>query len=436
MRYSGLPILCMTIAAILSACDAPVPTQGAVETNAPVPSKTALPPADRTATVRAIYATRTVVAATHNVGETATVSAFTPTPSPTGTATVVPLAANDPLRTELQSRGYELQFSTSHAGPDGFTYTAYAFKDTQLTPELGGETTSEICRIAFYRFDGQSNELIANLGAPKYPESSRYGGYPVSCDLAHWDDDFWFTDIWGPNFPLYVIRQAMSLKGFWSDINGNGLPELGILEWYCPNACHGYEGAVHFYEIQSADKVEDITAGLPGVLLPWKIMHSTDPITLYVFDPALEYEPHIYIDTWWIYAWGGKEYVDVTSKYADEYKVDVDRTIARLKSNYGQPFDATPRNELDLLSVLFTLEKAGQQPQALQEFLDTSDLANWKGTSELHACWLQVVRALAQEDYARGKPFSLPPDEFQIEIGLPQAAKSLQSKYDMSACKT
>ncbi|MCP5095946.1 MAG: hypothetical protein GY943_10370 [Chloroflexi bacterium] len=77
----------------------------------------------------------------------------------------------------MQNKEFEIVFRTSEVGLESFVYSVYAFKDASLEPEFGGETNSEICRLAFYRWDGTQNELIADFGAAVYPKNSRCSGF-------------------------------------------------------------------------------------------------------------------------------------------------------------------------------------------------------------------------------------------------------------------
>ncbi len=262
--------------------------------------------------------------------------------------TTVPINANDDIPANMQNKEYEIVFSTSEIGPESLVYSVYAFKDSSLEPAYGGETNSEICRLAFYRWNGTHNELIADFGAATYPRSSRYGGFPVNCSLANWNDDSWFTDIWGSDWPLDEIRNTLNLDGYWSDINQNGLPEVGIFFWYCSNACRGYEGSVHFYEIQDTVTVSHISANFEGILLPWKMPYSKDPATILLFDPSLEYEPYNYIETWWIYAWDGVQYADVTANYAENYLLELEQYLLRIRDQYGSAITYTPTHFLKI----------------------------------------------------------------------------------------
>lgn len=340
-----------------------------------------------------------------------------------GKATAMPLTNEDPLPAELLNINYELIFNTSHDGPGNLVFSVYAFKNMELEPLYGGESDSEICRLAFYRWNGVENVFITSFGAATYPEASRYGGFPVNCHLANWDDDFWFTDIWGPNWPIDEIRGTLNLRGYWSDINQNGLPEVGVLYWFCPNACYGYEGAVQFYEIQNTDKVIPITSNLQGILLPWNILYSKNPPTLKVFDPSLEYEPHNFIDTWWIYAWDGMQFTDVTPDYAEEFLRGVEQRETLIREQYGSPITFT---RTDFLAILFQGEKYDVREEALEIFLEVSDPVHWPGTEQIYVCWLQIIRDQAQRDYNANKPFTIPP----TPLGL-----STSENFDMQTCQ-
>jgi hypothetical protein len=176
--------------------DDEVGSEVVVETAVTTPTQTPIPP---TFTPQSTN-TETPIPATTILNQT---------PSPTNTSspttsiehiikpTAIPLDVSKNIPSDMQNKEYEILFSTSFVGPDSLEYSVYAFKDSELTPEFGGETNSDICHLAFYHWDGTQNEIIADFGAATYPENARFGGFPVNCSLANWDDDGWFTDIWG-----------------------------------------------------------------------------------------------------------------------------------------------------------------------------------------------------------------------------------------------
>ena len=337
--------------------------------------------------------------------------------------TAVPINADEDIPANMQNKEYEMVFSTSGVGPESLIYSVYAFRDASLKPEFGGEANSEICRLVFYRWNETQNELIADFGAAAYPENSRYGGFPVNCSLANWDNNSWFTDIWGPGWSLDEIRDTLNLDGYWSDVNQNGLPEVGVFYWYCPNACYGYEGSVHLYEIQDADTVAHISADFKGILLPWKMLHSKNSATLLLFDPSLEYEPHNYIETWWIYAWDGAQYTDVTTDYAEDYLSGLNQYLLRIREQYGSAITYTPTH---FLEILFESEKYGVQDEGIEVFLEVTNPENWPGTEQVYVCWLQVIREQALQQYNEKIPFTMPPTPLGV---------SAADGFDMQTCQ-
>lgn len=217
----------------------------------PIPTLTATPP---------------LIPATTPSATIALVGSATFTPIPPVTA--VPLAAEDAFWADLQAKNYRLLFSGSLSGPAKFVYSAYGFVDTALEPvEFNPNLTAEACRLAVYRSDGTTNTLLQTFGAPQFPKSSRYHGFPVICELVNWDTPahFYISD---------ETKQLINAHQYASDINGNALPEFALFTWYCPNACDGDEGTLHFYEVQDTATVVHITDNLPGAINPWDILHS------------------------------------------------------------------------------------------------------------------------------------------------------------------
>jgi hypothetical protein len=289
--------------------------------------------------------------------------------------------------------------------------------------------------LAFYRSDGQHNELIHTFDAPLYAEGSWYDGYPVFCHPNDWNQSSTYYSYYPLEPDFYDL---LDLNGVWSDINQNGLPEFSVHYQYCPGAClnHGAV-AIHIYEIQTTSRVIDLTAGLPGVIEPFNLVHSVDPITFYVYDPTLWYcYKWCTINTWWIYAWDEEGLVDVTDSYVDEYLELGEQIKADFKRDYGRIF-----REWTLLSVLFLYEKAGLSDLALETFLDISDPGFWPEASDMEYCWLQYARAQAQIDRYEGRPFRFPEfrliDEtvYSLEILSRVVPGLVQSGYDLSACE-
>ena len=434
-------------AILLTACANPpqqTPTQSISETSAPTTTITPLP----TVTPRP---TSTVYVYTPKPRNTPTEKPVTPTrtpyipptntpgPSPTPTATIIPISASDDFWLDLQAQEYTLFSGSSTVGPGGYIYSAYIFLDSTFweksppRPYREAQDT-EGCRIAFYRWDGEENIFIYSFPGAQFPEESVYGGYPISCFAVAWDEPFTWSGFGGP---VQESLDVIDAHGPWSDINQNGMPEFAVNYHYCSNACLNYGAiAVHLYEIQATSKIVDITADLPGVIDPIQgFVHSVNPLDFYIFDPTLWYcYKWCIIETGWIYSWDGEKFVDITPKYADEYRVRGEKIISALEQR-----ETVSSREWDFLEILFVYEKAGLRAEAIEIFLDITDPAHWQNVTAEQVCWLQFARAIALDDYNTGRPFRFPDLTFQYAISfshslgrfLPQID---QSKYNVSAC--
>jgi hypothetical protein len=84
--------------------------------------------------------------------------------------------------------------------------------------------------------------------------------------------------------------------------------------------------------------------------------------------------------------------------------------------------------------------------EAVDLFLDLAKPAHWPGSRHPMVCWLQLMRAYVQIDYANNVPFRiLPPANLQFDI--PGASTSWaentqelragidEKRFDVSACK-
>jgi len=362
-------------------------------------------------------------------GETATITIEASPSSPLPTAASV---EDDVFAADLQRRGHELTSSSSTIGPRDFVYSAYLFINTKIDP-VTDELRSDICWLAIYRLDGSGNSLLRSFTAPQYPKGSRYT-FPVSCEAINWDapspDVTWGGDI------TPETRQLLGLSGHWSDINQNGLPEFAIYYQYCNQGCLDYGAvAVHFYEIKNTYQLVDITGDLPGVIHPWNIIHNRDPLDIWVYDPSIEYEPNIFIESSWIFGWGDSNYENLTSQHASEYKAQIDQIVADAQNEYGMAItEARP----DFLEILALSNKAKlPSEQTLDVFLDVTNPTHWPGSDQIMNCWLQLARAYAQRDADAVRPFSIPPSPTTIEgPGFSDILEGIdQDKYDVSACK-
>lgn len=361
---------------------------------------------------------------------------FTPTTGPT----ITPYPTNITGH-ELEKIGYTRVYRGSFTVSEQVSYTADLYIDPSFLgnrlPAYRQTQETEGCRMAFYQSNEQGDVFISSIPAPTFPEGSIYTGYPVSCTPYDWDNigNYWWFE--PPDAETY---QLLGLKGTWSDINQNGNPEFAVLYQYCPDACLDYGAiALHFYEFESETKVVDITANLPGVIEPFNLLHSKNPIEFYVYDPTLWYcYKWCIIQTWWIYSSDGEKLVDVSSKYSNEYQENVEHIISEIMQK-----EAVSYQEWDYLEILFEYEKSGMRERAIQTFLEVTDLPLWPEASKEEICWLQFVRALAQDDYESDRPFRLPELSFYLAADFPylvpralQLQPIDQTKYDLSACSS
>jgi hypothetical protein len=345
--------------------------------------------------------------------------------------TAIPIPANDCFQRDLFKRGYKLGFNTSTIGPGGYTYSAYIFS----YHEWDDLEAPRDYRIAFYRSDGGTNQILLNFSAPEYPGGNIYSGYPPVW-LSPPITPFWYVVDGWPDSENY---RPWYFFGAWADINQNGLPELALTYEYCPNACLNDIGeATHFYEIQTTSKVVDITADLPGIIGSTLYFHSRKPVEIFVIDPSLWYcIKWCSNDTWWIYAWDGQKFVDVTPKYANEYLEYGAKIIQDIQKNKKERFP-----EWQMLSILFLYEKAGLRKQAFDTFMDISAPSKWPDARTEELCWLQFARATVSEDYQQGRPYHFPEFRLEGEMIDPldalqrnmQFVDKLKTKYDLSAC--
>jgi hypothetical protein len=294
--------------------------------------------------------------------------------------------------------------SASTVGPGGLLYTVYVM--TQST--LRGE-----CHIYLVRSDGLEEALIFEFDGPE------------NCELVDWDSPYTYVQD--------GARPALALRGYWGDMNGNGLPEITFLHY--SGAVSGDEanwGAYAVYEIAGVNQVTELTAELPGTIVPQALFHSTDPVTIYVHQWFM-YELHQYVDLTWVYEWDGERYVDVSQRYLDEYRQQVDEAAARLRANYGKPMTFWDANVRDMQRILVTYNELRlPQAEGLALFLEVTDPAHWPGWN---LCWLQAARANAILDEEANRPFSLLPtiivgmmDRSEFAYGIDPA------RFDVSAC--
>jgi hypothetical protein len=378
----------------------------------------------------------TLPATSTSLPKTTSTPAHTPFPTqtpiqPAPTSNVISLSENDEHYLQLKDKGYRLVSSGSLVGPEGFTYSAYLFVNPALSPlYAGSDPTKDTLVIAFYRWDGEKNEFINAQGLPAVDNVQA-----SAAGIADWDQPYSGIEL----LDVYLVADEETKPFFKqgkysSDFNQNGLPEFTVAVEYCPLSCTHPTDGLQLFEIQTPDRVKNITEDLPG--LTHFDMHSKNPFTFYVGDSD-PYDIYVDIGSYWIYAWDGSKFVDVSKSYTEDYMADANSIVSNLKSHYGKPFDEGEiRSEIDVLTILKLYEKAGISEEGLQVFLDITDISHWPNTSTMSQCWLQISRAMAQEDLKRHRNFGLPPS---YSLGFNEVDQDLvkqleQAGYDTSAC--
>lgn len=367
---------------------------------------------------------------------------MTPTPWAWPVETAVPLSKSDSLYLQLTQKGYKLTSSGSLVGPGGFTYSAHLFINTDSPHYYSlNPTTKETIIVAFYRRDGAKDVFLGTQYLPLIESNdinSDYGEYADYAGILNWnwqrDELGLVLDFQGDNQMRPILKQY----NFSSDVNQNGLPEFAVSMEFC-SICSKPEGGIQLFEIQDTSVVKNITQNMPKLTL-FK-PHSKTPFTFYTYDKLGSFS-YVYlyyvilVDR--IYAWDGSEFIDVSSRYADEYLADANRIISNVKLSYGDSFDKVeiPPGPL-ILKILKLYEAAGMSKQGLQVFLDLTDSSHWPGSSNESLCWLQLARATAQQDMAKNR-------EFDLSVGylwngfprLDENARQLfqQAGYNISAC--
>lgn len=364
---------------------------------------------------------------------------FTPFPWPAETA--VPLSENDSLYVQLTQKGYKLTSSGSLIGPEGFIYSAHLFINTD-SPYYNSlnPATKETIIVAFYRRDGVKDVLLGVQYLPSIDDPYYGNEYADVAGILNWN--------WQFPVQLQMLRMDISSEAaaetrpilkqsnFSSDVNQNGLPEFTVLMQFC--VCSKPEAGIQLFEIQNTAVVKNITQNIPKLTL-FK-PHSKTPFTFYVHDKlgGFSYEYLYYlivVDR--IYAWEGSEFIDVSSRYADEYLTEANGIISQVKPFYGDSFDKVELPAILLLRILKLYEAAGLSKEGLQVFLDVTDSSHWPGSSNEFFCWLQLARATAQQDVAKHQEFDL--SVVYLWYGFSHLDENSrqsfqQAGYDISAC--
>ena len=376
----------------------------------------------------------------------ATVAAYAVTP----VHTAVPLTGTGSLAADLAAKGYELYSSGSLVGPGGYIYSAYYFIDPTesewLDPGNAFNSYEDTAYVAFYRWDGETNDLLRIFTLTPYENNIGGTVYPVVSRVVDWnhprDSDVspWILEA----FPDEDTRQLLRLDHYASDINRNGLPEFAVANGYCTTSCShlwDFHSGVFFYEIQPNGQIIHLTESLPGLLDYPDMIYTADPLTFWVWDVSYDYDMWVPVETWWFYQWQGDHFVDVSTQFAERYLRTINKQLEKLRGYSEEPYYRIMDQEFAKVLILY--DKAGLRDQALAPFLELTDLSShWPGTEKLNMCQLQVLRTQVQESYAAGRPLWDVPTIQHLERSFElqeawvkeQIDAWSQAGYDLSAC--
>ena len=357
------------------------------------------------------------------------------------TVTPLPLSTATPTIPEIDLKGTDLEnfgegnYDVLQSAPittkDGSYYFAYILQDDQLNlMDVNSTTSQEVCRIAFFSWQSEVSVYLGSFPAPVYPKSVNEA-YPVDCVLIDWDQSFTidpflaYAPLW-PTIQSEDTKEILNLESISSDINNNGLPEFAVAYQYCKNACWNWGIiATHFYEIQSDSSIVDITADLPGAVVPFfNLVHDDQSGTLYVYDRGYV-GPGSTVDSYWIFSWQDGKYEDTTPQFADDILAWGSDWLAEVQLEYGKSLEWLP---YDFGRILHQYEKAGLQDEAIAMLSEISNPANWPESDIYNLCYLRLVYENAILDRQNNRPFSLPPNIVGFgSAKLPSQCKDLET---------
>ena len=153
-----------------------------------------------------------------------------------------------------------------------YIYSVYVLRRLTDLGFLAQDRGAGFCQLIVYRWDDD-----------KYIRIYSTGDAYVNCQAINWEATirFYAGDIMPPD---ERTRTALSLKGYWSDINGNGLPEFAVVWEYCFNNCQPYESTyLRFYEIRDKATVVDLTKDFSGTIEPANMLNTAEPLTINVY---------------------------------------------------------------------------------------------------------------------------------------------------------
>ncbi len=327
--------------------------------------------------------------------------------------------------------GYEILQSAQIVADDGSSYLSYTLQDAKFDPfDINRPTDVEVCRVAFFRWQNEEATYLGSFPAPIYPKSVN-GAYPFDCVLINWDQSFTldpflaYAPLW-PTIQSENSKEILNAHSAGSDINDNGSPEFAVTYQYCNNACWNWGiVATHFYEIQPDGIVVDITADLPGAVVPFlNLIHDDQPATLYVYDRGYV-GPGSTVDSYWIFSWQNGKYEDTTTQFADDILAWGNDWLSIIQLEYGKSLEWLP---YDFSRILLQYEKAGLQDEAIAIFSEISNFDNWPESDIYNLCYLRLTYENAVFDYQNNRSFSLPPNLVGFgSAGLPAECGDLET---------
>ncbi len=431
----------------------PTPTPPTIISPSPLPSQTAMitpsstqitePTLDQNALLATNQAESLSKFATSKAVLTQLAITPSATPRPVSSPTTIPTPfptstpiADDAFTREMSEKGYAI-WAAGSIQEDAYTYHAYLFREPK---ENAKDRTMDVIRetwiIAFYRDDGEKNELMGTFYPASWSKREPDESYPIFYRLINWDDPSrsflgleWVFD------PDEETRASAGLNHFASDINHNGRPEFDFVAQYCPVSCSHPTGAYHFFEITETGRIIDLAAGMPGHLdfLPL----STDPV-VFIVSERYGYGFFTSVNIPHYYEWHNDQFVEVTQQYKDSIIEWETERISKLKAEYGQPFYGEP-NETTLVGIPMIYQSLGMGSEGLTLFLEISDPLNWPNTPLDDLCWLQYVRAHFQDAFEEGTPFTVPQDSSDLtRLSMEYLQRMITpfnpEIYDLTAC--
>jgi len=306
-------------------------------------------------------------------------------------------------------------FSTWTRGPGGNLYAAYLLADSN------GRGT---CHLYISRWDGYKQKLVFS-----------YDG-DAGCEAMNWDLEQFSTQ----------EKDVLSLDGFWSDINQNGLPEFTIYQYSGCQACNEVNsGRMKVFEIQAPDQLVDIVSNTTDQInfAPGALIQSVYPFTISMVRYTY-YDINAYYAVKRLYSWQTDRYIEVSARYPEFFRQQAKALAAGSKDAYRHFGNAVAilalYNEFNL-----------PQKQGLDLFLASTErpviLTPERGLFKFYECWRQLARAYAQTDYEQHMPFrNLTTGDLtdatnqSHTMAWADQTKSLRAgidekRFDVSACK-